>query len=115
MADLDHSGHLSFSEPVTITVLAPEQFALEQNYPNPFNPSTVIPFRIKQAGAVSLEIYNLKGQRVTTLVNRVLEAGAYTAVWDARDAKGRLLPSGSYLYKLKTTSFEQVKLMEYVK
>ncbi|HPI73267.1 MAG TPA: GEVED domain-containing protein [bacterium] len=115
LADLDHSGRLTFSEPVTITVLAPEQFALEQNYPNPFNPSTVIPFRIKQAGAVSLEIYNLKGQRVNTLINRILEAGAYTAVWDARDAKGRLLPSGSYLYKLKTGSFEQVKLMEYVK
>ncbi|NLP09753.1 hypothetical protein GX408_05060, partial [bacterium] len=68
-----------------------------------------------QAGAVGLEIYNLKGQRVTTLVNRFLEAGAYTAVWDARDAEGRLLPSGSYLYKLKIGSFEQVKLMEYVK
>jgi len=52
---------------------------------------------------------------VNTLINRILEAGAYTAVWDARDAKGRLLPSGSYLYKLKTGSFEQVKLMEYVK
>ncbi len=115
LADLDRSGQLRFGSAVEITVAAPEEYALEQNYPNPFNPMTVIAFKLKQSGFVSLEIYNLKGQLVKSLISRSLEAGSHAMVWDARDAKGNAVPTGSYLYKLKTEQFEQVKMMEYIK
>jgi len=115
LADLDHSGHLQFGAPIEVTVAAPDQFELGQNYPNPFNPSTIIPFKIKQAGFVSLEIYNLKGQMVRALVSRSLQAGSHAVVWDGRDAKGNAVPSGSYIYKITTAAFEQSKRMEFIK
>jgi len=96
-------------------VAAPDQFELGQNYPNPFNPSTIIPFKLKQAGFVSLEIYNLKGQIVRALVSRTLQAGSHAVVWDGRDAKGGAAPSGSYIYKITTSGFEQSKRMEFIK
>jgi hypothetical protein len=115
LADLDRGGHLEFGTPLEITVAAPDQFELGQNYPNPFNPSTIIPFKIKQSGFVSLDIYNLKGQLVRSLVQRSMPAGSHAVVWDGRDGKGAAVPSGSYLYKLKTAGFEQSRRMEYIK
>lgn len=73
----------------------PTRIALAQNFPNPFNPSTTIPFTLKQAGQVSLVIYDLLGRDVAHLVNEMRPAGTYQAVWQAGD-----LPSGTYLYKL---------------
>jgi photosystem II stability/assembly factor-like uncharacterized protein len=73
----------------------PNNVVLEQNYPNPFNPSTLITYRIAEAGHVSLNVYNLIGEEVTTLVNERQVAGEYTLNFDARN-----LPSGHYMYKL---------------
>lgn len=115
LADLDRSGHLQFGAPVEITVAAPSDFDLGQNYPNPFNPTTIIPFKLKNAGFVSLDIFNMKGQLVRSLVRRALPAGSHAVVWDGCDAKGSALPSGSYIYKLKTAGFEHARRMEYIK
>jgi hypothetical protein len=84
----------------------PQRFALEQNVPNPFNGETVIRFALPEGRAgqdrtVTLTIYNLAGQRVTTVVNGVYPAGVHTVRWDGRDRAGRALPSGVYVARLQ--------------
>ncbi len=79
----------------------PHDFGLDQNYPNPFNAGTVIRFALPTASAVELELFNLSGQQVATLVQGQRPAGAYTVRWDGRDEGGRELASGLYLYRLR--------------
>ncbi len=71
-----------------------------QNYPNPFNPDTRISFAITKDSHVKLEIFNIKGQRVTTLVDEYHKAGTYSVIWDAQDNYSRTVASGVYLYRL---------------
>jgi hypothetical protein len=73
----------------------PEAYALEQNYPNPFNPSTTIAYTVPSQTQVSLEVYDVLGRNVATLVNDVKPAGSHTATFDAAN-----LSSGIYFYKL---------------
>ena len=80
----------------------PTDFALGQNYPNPFNPSTVIPYQLPASGHVRLEVFNVLGQRLATLVDEEQSAGAYTAPWDATDAAGRAVGAGVYIYRLSS-------------
>jgi len=82
----------------------PSEFSLKQNYPNPFNPQTTIEFSIPKKEFVSLKIYNLLGQEVSTLVSDRLTSGEYKYTWDASD-----LASGIYVYKLKTYNFSSTK------
>ncbi len=78
----------------------PEGFDLGQNYPNPFNPSTQIDYSLPTAQPVRLDIYNINGQKVRTLVDGYSEAGNHTVTWDATDDDGAWVASGVYLYKL---------------
>ena len=78
----------------------PTDFALGQNYPNPFNPSTIIPYRIPASTYVRLEVFNMLGQRLATLVDAERSAGAHTAQWDGTDAAGRAVGAGVYIYRL---------------
>ena len=78
----------------------PEPPGLAPNAPNPFNPSTVIPYRLDVDGPVRLDIYNLLGQRIRTLVNEVQAAGAYRVRWDARDGRGATVAAGVYFIRL---------------
>jgi len=82
-------------------------FVLAQNYPNPFNESTIISFTLPQTGPVELSVYNGLGQRVASLASGMRTAGNYTLHWDGRDERGRLLASGTYLYKLETQEWAQ--------
>jgi len=79
----------------------PGIFCLHQNYPNPFNPSTTISYRIPETGPVSLEIFNIRGQTVRRLVDRVQPAGPHHAVWDGRDGAGGQAASGIYFCRLR--------------
>lgn len=85
--------------------------ALNGNYPNPFNPETSISYSIKEAGDVRLEVFNLKGQKVRSLVNAKQNSGNYRVVFDARDDKGQPLSSGIYLYRLSTGSYVSTRKM----
>ena len=93
----------------------PEGFRLEQNYPNPFNPTTTIEFALPQAGPVSVEIYNINGQKVRTLIDGPMTAGVHTVEWDATDEAGSRVASGVYFYRLTTDEFTQSKKMTLLK
>ncbi len=83
----------------------PDKYELEQNYPNPFNASTTIRFQMKEAGQVKIEIYDILGQKVKSLVNQQKETGFYSIFWDGKNDQGRLVGSGIYLYKMKSKDF----------
>jgi hypothetical protein len=89
-----------------ISANVPSDFALKQNYPNPFNPSTTIEFDVKQSGLVTLEIFNVMGQKVAELINEKTGPGTYKAVFD-----GSGLTTGVYFYKLTAGNFVSVKKM----
>ncbi len=95
-------------EQVSNTV--PSAFALAQNYPNPFNPSTTLSFSIPNSSIVVLKVYNLLGQEVATLVNDKLNAGTYTAQFNATG-----LASGVYFYRLEAGTFVEQRKMILVK
>ena len=88
----------------------PESFALAANYPNPFNPSTTIDFALKDAGHVSLKIYDIRGAQVAELVQGYRDAGHYSVHFSPDN-----LSSGTYLYVLDAGSFREVKRMVYLK
>ena len=78
----------------------PARFALGPNYPNPFNPSTIIPYQLAASAQVRLEVFNLLGQRIATLVDEERPAGFHTATWHATDAAGRAVGAGVYIYRM---------------
>ena len=86
-------------------------YSLRQNYPNPFNPSTTIKFSIANKGHVSLKVYNVAGQLVSTLVNEVLEAKSHDIPWNGTNDLGSSVASGVYFYKLKADDYESTKKM----
>lgn len=84
---------------------------LAQNAPNPFNPQTEIRFSVPAKGHVRLDVYNVQGQRVRVLEDRVLEPGVHTVHWDGADEAGHAVASGLYLYSLTTGGFEAARKM----
>jgi hypothetical protein len=93
-----------------ISTKIPAAYSLKQNYPNPFNPNTNIKFSIVNAGDVKLEVYDVRGREVQTLVNGRLQAGTYEVSFD-----GSGLNSGVYFYKLTTNGFTDTKRMLIIK
>ena len=96
----DEAGHFALPLAALGGHALPQGFALGQNYPNPFNPSTIIPYQIPTTTHVRLEVFNLLGQRLATLVDGDRPAGAHTAQWDATDAAGRAVGAGVFIYRL---------------
>ncbi len=101
----------------TIGSVLPTEFALEQNYPNPFNPTTKIPYALKVASHVTIEVFNVLGQRVRTLIDEEQEAGIQVVEWDGRDSNGALVSSGMYFSKLNVGNgvFVQTRKMVLLK
>ena len=89
----------------------PQSVALGQNYPNPFNPSTIIPYQLPSVAGVRLEVFDLLGQHVATLVDQQQSAGFHTAAWDATNAAGQSVAAGVYLYRLKAGGQQQTGRM----
>jgi photosystem II stability/assembly factor-like uncharacterized protein len=100
----------TLSTPSQVSSVKPESYALSQNYPNPFNPSTVINYQIKESGNVKLEVFDMLGRKVSTLVDRALSAGSYQATFNAAQ-----LSSGMYYYRLTSGNFLETKKMLLVK
>ena len=96
-------------------VLPANGTALNNNVPNPFNPTTAISFSLENAGQVTLEIFNVKGEKVRTLVNEHFEATSHSVVWNGKDDLGKTSASGVYFYKMRTGSFTSTKKMVLMK
>ena len=96
--------------------IIPTDFSLAQNYPNPFNPSTTIRFGLAKEAPVTLEIYNLLGMKVRTLISGDrMSAAFYNIRWDGRDDAGVSSPSGMYIYRIVADKFVSSKKMTLVK
>ena len=99
-ATTDENGYFALPLAALSPTSQPQQFYLGQNYPNPFNPSTIIPYRLPVSTRVRLEVLNILGQRLATLVDAERPAGFHMATWDGTDASGRAVAAGVYLYRL---------------
>ena len=86
-------------------------FDVSQNYPNPFNPLTTIPFHLFRSSDVKLTIFNILGQRITTLVDDTLPPGHYAVRWDATDERGNRVSAGVYFYHVQFGRYCEVKKM----
>jgi hypothetical protein len=93
------------------TATLPIDFSLDQNHPNPFNPSTEISFSLPVASNVRLDVFNIMGQTVATLVNGNLQAGKHSVVWNGKSSAGETAASGVYFYKIEAAGFTDVKKM----
>lgn len=105
--DISITRNLGVSNEITES---PREFSLSQNYPNPFNPSSTIEFTLPTAADVRLDVYNISGQLVSTLVDSRMSAGQHSVVFDASN-----LASGVYLYRIRAGSFMQTKQMTLIK
>ena len=110
-ATTDADGHFALPLASLDGQALPQGFALGQNYPNPFNPSTVIPYQLPTAAHVRLEVFNVLGQHLATLVDGERPAGIHTAMWDATNAAGQAVAAGVYIYRLRGAGVELTRRM----
>ncbi len=110
LKQIDLDGTTSYSAVVNTEIGTPGQFALEQNYPNPFNPSTTISYSVPFDADVTIEVFNLLGQKVKTLMNDFKKTGRYQLTFNTDG-----LSSGTYLYRLTSGEFSSVRKMTLLK
>jgi hypothetical protein len=96
---------------ITQSGVIPDTYLLSQNYPNPFNNSTVIEYSLPAAAHVTINIYNLLGQKVVTLIDKSLPAGNHQVRWGGKDGAGEDVASGVYFYRILTHEFVESKKM----
>ena len=104
---VNNNGELNLKGPGTAR--------MAQNFPNPFNHETRIPVILQSAATVKLNVYTVLGKRIKTLVNRRLEAGSRELIWDGRDDRGIVMPSGLYLYTLEQEGEQISRVMVFQK
>jgi hypothetical protein len=109
LKQIDNDGSFEYSDVVEVEVI-PNQFELSQNYPNPFNPSTTIRFSLPQAAQIKINLYNMLGEQVANIAEGMYESGFHKVTFNAIG-----LPSGTYVYRLESSEFVQVKKMVLIK
>jgi len=85
--------------------------ALKGNYPNPFNPTTTIAFDLKQDDQVMIDIFNVKGQKVRTLINDFMKKGQHSVQWNGKDDQGKMAGSGIYFYSMRSGKYTSTRKM----
>ncbi len=118
VADRSGKVYLAKSALVGAASMLPKAFSLSQNSPNPFNPSTTIAYTVPEGNdglRVKLEVFNLRGQKIVTLVDELKEAGNFTVSWDGRGANGSKVSSGVYFYRMQAGDFSAVRKMVVLK
>ena len=106
LKQVDFNGTFEYSNVINVDLFSPNEFVLDQNYPNPFNPSTIISFSVPQSSFVTLKVYDVLGNEVSTLVNETKEAGKYNISFDASG-----LSNGVYFYSINSDNFTSTKKM----
>ena len=110
LKQIDSDGTFKYSSIVKVNYQTVTSYNLSQNFPNPFNPGTKITFIIPEAGNVKLTVHNIIGEIVSTLVNRKMEEGVHSIIFDAT-----AFPSGIYVYRIEVNDFVSTKKMMLVK
>lgn len=100
----------TISSAVSVEESAPGAFSVAQNSPNPFNPTTTINFNLVTAGTVTVDVYNVAGQKVDTLANEFMDSGSHSVVWDASS-----FSAGVYFYTVNSGDFSQTMKMTLIK
>jgi hypothetical protein len=109
-ANADAAAALYATVPTGVTEgPPPPRFSLLQNFPNPFNPSTTISFDVERSGPVRLEVFDLAGRKVRTLVDRRYEAGRHAVRWNGLDDAGAAVSSGVYLVRYESREGSAMK------
>jgi hypothetical protein len=103
------------NSPLNAAAATPLAFTLGQNFPNPFNPTTSIGFSVPETGQVMINIYDILGRNVRTLISGQYTPGRYSVVWDAKDSNGRMVSSGTYLYRITAGKFTEARRMLFMK
>lgn len=93
----------------------PTEFGLGQNYPNPFNPTTTFEFSLPVKSNVEIQVFNVLGQKITTLADQEYPAGVYQVTWDGTNDAGQQIASGIYFYSMKAGSFSETRKLMMVK
>jgi len=106
LKQIDLDGTFTYSKTLEFKPEAPLTFSLSQNYPNPFNPSTSISFVLPVTSSIELNVYNVLGEKVSTVINKTLPAGTHQVQFDASG-----FTSGIYFYQLKAGNYRQTKKM----
>jgi flagellar hook assembly protein FlgD len=92
-------------------MVIPSEFKLHQNYPNPFNPTTKIKYELPKESFVSINIYDLKGAKIKSLVNSKQSAGYKEILWNGLNSSGSKLPAGLYFLTIQTEEYYNSKKM----
>lgn len=111
LKQIDFDGSFEYSSIIKVNSDLINENKLNQNYPNPFNPSTNISFALPRSSNVRLEIYNVIGQLVRTLLSQNMEAGYYEVSWDSKNNSGKKAAGGIYVYRLIANDFVQTRKM----
>ncbi len=106
----DSTGGVITSQPIAVEEEVQAAFNVDQNAPNPFNPTTAISFTIPASNHVSVDIYNVAGQKIDTLVNDFMDAGTHSVIWDASG-----FSNGVYFYTVKSGDFSKTMKMTLLK
>jgi len=109
------SANTSVNQFTSFHTLLPEQFRLEQNKPNPFNSQTTIQFTLPKRTHVRIDIFNIRGRKIRSLVDKTMSRGKQSINWDGTDFSGTPIPSGIYFYRIKTREYSSIKAMTLVK
>ena len=118
LEDVDYSGNTELHGPVSATPMkraAPKEFRLYPNYPNPFNPVTTISYDLPDDGFVELSVYNMRGEKVTTLLKGNQEAGSYKMNWNGTNRKGEIVASGIYFLRIASGSYSKTSKMVFIR
>ncbi len=100
LKQIDFDGSINYSKTIEVENILPTKISLDQNFPNPFNPSTKISFMLPSNSNVLLELYNINGEKVATLINGIKNSGYHVYELDIKNLVNNSLSSGMYIYKL---------------
>ncbi len=106
LKQIDYDGSITFSEEIEVNGVTVSTIHLAQNYPNPFNPATIINYQLGNDGFVSLKVFNSLGEEVAVVIDDYQSAGNYKITFNGND-----LPSGMYVYQLKSGNYSESKKM----
>ena len=100
---------------VSMQDAVPSEVNLAQNYPNPFNPTTRIDYSVVSDGHVTLNVYDITGRLISTLVDGYVDAGYHSVMWDGIDDSGKMVAAGIYFYSLQNETSSMTRKMVYMK